>query len=52
MIDPDPSPAARQGPDPFFDTWPEIKNPTPESKQKIYSGELKIIFTEGKRKPE
>ena len=39
MKDSNPSPLAAQGADPQAGTWPEVKNPIPESDRKIYPGE-------------
>jgi hypothetical protein len=44
MKDPQPSDAAKEGPGPFPDKWPEVKKPAPENERKIYPGELKKLF--------
>lgn len=48
MKDPDPSEAAKEGPGPYSDKWPEVQHPTPEDERKIYPGELKKLFDDKK----
>lgn len=49
MLDAHPTDVASEGPDPCFDKWPEVKNPTPENKRMIYPGQG-VDFFRGKVK--
>ena len=44
MKDPQPSDAAKEGPGPFPEKWPDVKEPTKENERKVYPGELKKLF--------
>jgi catechol 2,3-dioxygenase-like lactoylglutathione lyase family enzyme len=44
MKDISPSDVTKEGPGPFPDKWPDVKNPTPENERKIYPGELRKLF--------
>ncbi|MBI5098880.1 MAG: VOC family protein [Nitrospirae bacterium] len=44
MKDPSPSDVTKEGPGPFPDKWPAVKNPTPENDRKVYPGELRKLF--------
>jgi catechol 2,3-dioxygenase-like lactoylglutathione lyase family enzyme len=44
MKDPQPSDAAKEGPGPFPDKWPDVKESTQENERKVYPGELKKLF--------
>ncbi len=44
MADRQPGPAAQEGPEPRFDRWPAVKNPTPKAERKIYPGAGSELF--------
>lgn len=49
MKDSAPSKMAKEGPEPHFDRWPEIKKPTSKNEQKVYPGAGSELF-HGKKK--
>lgn len=52
MVDTEPSPEARKGPEPQPGVWPVIEAPTPESEREVYEGEGRMIMEMIKRQRE
>ncbi len=44
MLDAHPTEIAREGPDPDFEKWPKVENPTPQSKWRVYPGQGAEFF--------
>ena len=49
MADRQPTPAAQEGPEPQFEKWPCVQNPTPKMERKVYPGAGSELF-HGKKK--